>query len=164
MSRESMAPVAVTMRLGPGRIAAYVRTISAIEREVFVTKYGFATIRALQLSINGKPPEDAWKQATSEIFPNSPTSQDKGCPKSAFLGLCQEGYVKGIPPRRCTHSLDNSRYAVKAAVLLKADPSLSKNKTILWSKIVQDKKHNSQLDVVLALWENDFIQFPETPS
>ena len=73
-----------------------------------MTKYGRATIRALELSIMGIPPHDAWKQATEELFPNSPTGRDKGCPKGAFLGLCQEGYVKGIAPRKCTDSLDNS--------------------------------------------------------
>ena len=35
-----------------------------------------------------------------EVFPTQESSRKKGCPQSAFLGLCEDGYVKGIPQGR----------------------------------------------------------------
>jgi hypothetical protein len=46
------------------------------------------------------------------------SAQKKGCPRGAFLGLCEEGLVKGIPAGNYTTSKDNKAYAVRAAELL----------------------------------------------
>lgn len=40
-----------------------------------------------------------YEKAVEEVFPNSKSSQEKSCPKNAFLGLCEEGLVKGITKR-----------------------------------------------------------------
>jgi ATP dependent DNA ligase C terminal region len=34
------------------------------------------------------------------LYPTSPTARRKSCPRGAFLGLCEEGLVKGILPGR----------------------------------------------------------------
>ena len=36
-------------------------------------------------------PVDAWARAVVKKFPDSISSQLKGCPKNAFLGLCDDG-------------------------------------------------------------------------
>ncbi len=57
------------------------------------------------------------------------------------------------------------KYAVKAANILKANPSLvSLGEVGLWKKVMKslgepiDKVHNQQMDVVLALFQNRLIR------
>jgi hypothetical protein len=63
--------------------------------------------------------------------------------------------IKGIPAGNYTTSKDNKAYAVRAAELLIAGTqiwSISQQ----WREVSDDpeKAHNSQMDVVLALWKN----------
>ena len=113
-------------------------------------KYGQAALLAAQSSGN---PVDRWLTATATIFPKSPSSQVKGCPKGAFLGLCEEGHVKGIEPGTYTTSKDNKRYALHGLALLQ-DGHPSDNSRALWNSVMNGRKkaHNSQTDVLLALW------------
>jgi hypothetical protein len=66
--------------------------------------------------------------------------------------------VKGIPPGQYTTSKDNKAYAVRAAALL-AEGTQSWSTSALWQAVTNDpeKTHNSQMDVVLALWKNGLI-------
>lgn len=124
-------------------------------------KYGESAIMAVKLYCEGqaRSPLDAWEQATLHFFSNSSSGRNKCCPKGAFLGLCQEGLVKGIPPGEYTTALDNKRYAVDAVAFLKCDPSLAENRTVLWNAVMRGKtkKHNQQMDVVVSLWDNGLI-------
>ena len=124
-------------------------------------KYGeVATMAAKSLlQQNGLTPKDAWSQAANEVFPNSVSSRNKGCPKKAFLGLCEEGVLKGINAGNYTKSVNNKQYALDALSLLRKHPTLSQDKNTLWRKIQNgtEKQHNSQMDVVVSLWENDFF-------
>lgn len=93
------------------------------------------------------------------LYPTSPAARKKGCPRGAFLGLCEEGLVKGIPAGHYTKSKDNKAYAVRAAALL-TEGTQSWSRSTLWQAVTNDsekKLHNSQMDVVLALWKNDLI-------
>jgi hypothetical protein len=126
-----------------------------------MNKYGTASVLAVRLFQNGEAgsPEHAWELATTRIFGLNTPSQKKNCPKNAFLGLCEDGLVKGIPKGIYTRSKKNKKYAVKAVSLLKSNPALSSNQTSLWN-IIQDgipKKHNSQIDVAVSLWNNNLI-------
>nr|WP_051348398.1 hypothetical protein [Peribacillus kribbensis] len=58
-------------------------------------KYGTAAVQAAELLINFtcKTPIDAWNEATTEIFGRGTHSQKKGCPKGAFLGICEAGLL-----------------------------------------------------------------------
>lgn len=93
-----------------------------------------------------------------KLYPTSPTARKKGCPRGAFLGLCEEGMVKGIPAGSYTSSKENKAYAVRAAALL-AEGKQSWSRSALWQAVTDDpeKTHNSQMDVVLALWKNGLI-------
>lgn len=46
-----------------------------------------------------------------------------------------------------------------AQELINDDPSLSNNSKVLWNKVQNgaEKKHNSQMDVILALWNEGLI-------
>ena len=92
------------------------------------------------------------------LYPTSPAARKKSCPRGAFLGLCEEGLVKGIPPGQYTASKDDKAYAVRAAALL-AEGTQSWSRSTLWQAVTNDpeKTHDSQLDVVLALWKNGLI-------
>jgi len=124
-------------------------------------KYGEAAIRATQLVTRGKckSVSEAWNVAAREIFPNKLPAQKKGCPRGAFLGLCEEGLVSGVPTGMYTKSRDNKRYAVEAVHLLERQPDLAVDHATLWKKIMKgkDKVENGQMDVVLTLWSRDLI-------
>ena len=124
-------------------------------------KYGKAAVRAINLIHKQEisSPKDAWERATSELFPDSRSCQKKGCPKGAFLGLCEEGMIVGVPSGHYTDSYENKSYAVKAVKLLLSDASLVHNASRLWLKVLEGEKkeQNSQMDVVLNLWNQDLI-------
>jgi hypothetical protein len=128
-------------------------------------QFGNVTLEAVKLIHGGTvtDPLTAWTTAANSLG-LSASSQKKGCPKGAFLGLCSAGLVKGIPPGTYTDSVKNAMYATSAVVLLKARlPVPTSNPNELWiltlSSIGEDvnKEHNGQMDVVLALWDNGWI-------
>lgn len=125
-------------------------------------KYGQATIKAMKL-IEAKltdSPVTAWKMATIEVFGKGTSSQTKGCPRNTFLGLCEDGKVKGLSPGDYTKSKKNKEYALTALQILKDTPSLSNEQDLLWLKVQngESKTHNFQMDVVCALWNNGLIE------
>jgi hypothetical protein len=120
-------------------------------------RYGEAALIAARDSA-GTSPAKRWQSAVEKVYPTSVSAQKKGCPRGAFLGLCEEGLVKGIPAGQYTTSKDNKAYVVRAAELLiegKQKWSISE----LWRAVADDpeKAHNSQMDIVLALWRNGLI-------
>ncbi len=124
-------------------------------------KYGESAIHAVELVVSGKIdyPDEAWDISTSEKFGKGTSAQNKGCPKGAFLGLCEEGLIKGVPAGSYTKSKKNKAYALKAVQILKENPAVRFDKRELWSKVMagEDKKHNEQMDVVTSLWINGLI-------
>jgi hypothetical protein len=91
---------------------------------------------------------------------DSVESQDKGCPRGAYLGLCEAGLIKGIPAGKYSpRKGKNGQYAVRAHSLLQSRPKLADDKKTLWPMASQSevKKENGQMDVVLALWKNDLL-------
>ncbi len=77
----------------------------------------------------------------------------------AFLGLCEEGLVKGIPPGDYTESVKNKQYAVDAVRLLRLDPALAGDKMSLWQGVLGKRTivHNDQMAVVASLWERGLL-------
>lgn len=121
-----------------------------------LNKYGVTAVTAAALAVSkGLHPLDAWKAAAVSVFPDSIDSRVKGCPKSAFLGLAEAGLLTDIPPGKYTSSTDNKRYALDALGLLILDARLADQPMELWRRVLkgQAKKHNSQMNVVIALWK-----------
>ena len=81
-------------------------------------RYGEAALMAARGSSVSTNPVARWDSAIETLYPTSPTAQKKGGPRGAFLGLCEEGLIKGIPAGNYTASKDNKAYAVRAAALL----------------------------------------------
>ena len=124
-------------------------------------KFGQAAIQARKYFIMGlvNSPRNAWDKATNEIFEKW-YYREKPCPRSAFLGLCEEGLVKDIPRGNYSNATKNKEYAIKAVTMLKDSPSWrNNNKRSLWKEIVKKKpiSYDYQLDVVFALWDNKLI-------
>lgn len=124
-------------------------------------KYGEVALRATSYLKHQSvvTPQDAWRKAVKEVFPGSNSSQNKGCPRGAYLGLCEEGMVSGVPEGSYTRSCDNKRYAIDAVRALSRQPSLANDRIELWSRIMSGliKKENSQMDVVVELWRAGLI-------
>lgn len=126
-------------------------------------KYGETSVRAIELMHNNtfKSPIEAWDFATKEIFGEGTWAQKKSCPKNAFLGLCEEGLVKGIPQGlyNSRKNSKNKEYAVKAVTLIRKRPELIDNLLELWILSINgvEISHNYQMNVVQALWNKELI-------
>ena len=125
-----------------------------------MANYGKAAIEATdRIRQKGDSPPDAWLFAVEKLYPYQKAAREKGCPRNAYLGLCEEGIINGVAAGKYTKSFLNKQYALKAIQLLRSDPSLALNKEQLWNKIQNGNKkaENGQLDVVLSLWEKGLI-------
>lgn len=121
-------------------------------------KYGLTALKSVQNFRDLYSVKEIWSRSAKEVF-DTKSSQEKGCPKNTFLALCEEGLVKSVPKGKYTKSEKNKNYALKAVSILKVNPKASYTPKKLWEKLeLGDKRHNSQMDVVLALWENGFIE------
>ena len=121
-------------------------------------KYGQTAIRTLEVYKINSSLRDSWFSAAVEFF-DSVSSQNKGCPRSTFLGLCEVGLIKGISKGEYnSNSNINKNHAIEAVTYLKENKVESISAKDLWSKLnISNKSHNSQMDVVLALWYKDLI-------
>lgn len=129
-----------------------------------MSKYGKIACLAASSARNGMEPGMAWKKAAEKVFPDQRSSRDKGCPRCAFLGLAGEGLIVGISSGKYTDSEDNKRYALAGVALLRERPGLcDEPRVMMWRCIMhkeenENKTHNNQMDVVVGLWKNGYIE------
>lgn len=86
-----------------------------------MSKYGDVAIEATRIAQTGVCPIEAWKTAATREFKDRIASINKGCPKSTFLGLAEDGFVLGVPSGSYTKSVLNKQYALEALALLNHD-------------------------------------------
>ena len=127
-----------------------------------MNKYGKAAISATKnYSENTVDILKAWELAVMEQFPTQEASRKKGCPKSVFLGLCEDGFVKGIPKGNYIKRKIklNKGYAIKAVNILFHNKVNEISPRKLWELVMEgeQKTPNAQMDVVLSLWNNNLI-------
>jgi hypothetical protein len=124
-----------------------------------MNKYAQVAIRTVkEININGRSPIIVWKEQADLIFGHGSSSANKGCPKGAFLGLCENGLIKGIPKGSYTKSIKNKEYAIKAITILKKDPDMANYPKDLWSKVInEEKKPNNQMEIVCELFKAGMI-------
>jgi hypothetical protein len=122
-------------------------------------QYGEAAVKATKRYRSGNP-RLAWDDAVREVT-ESRTSQEEPCPRCAYLGLCEDGHVSGIPKGDYCLSKHkkNKEYALKALRLLEQDDSRFSNGATLWQAVMKGEKisHHQQMDVVLSLWRARLI-------
>lgn len=114
-----------------------------------MTKYAETATKAAELVLSGNEPEEAWKIASCDIFEAGSWSQTKSCPKNAFLGLYREDLNNF-----------NAGYAKKALNYLRNNKNHVINENELWDIVCEGngKSYNSQMHVVLALWNAGYIE------
>ena len=127
-----------------------------------MNKYGQAAVEAVKLIHNQEvsSPVEAWEMTTSQIFSRGTSSQKKGCPRNAFLGLCEDGLVKGVQPGKYTTSKKNKQYAIDAVEILREQPGLVGDPASLWKIVMRgdSKIANYQMEIVTALWAKGLIE------
>lgn len=123
-----------------------------------MSRYGFVALEAVEIAQKHVDADIAWTAAEHQ-FREKTSLIKKGCPKGAFLGLAEDGHIKGIPSGHYTSSTKNKAYGLAALQQLKMSPELAKNKKELWLRSCNDqpKVQNGQMDVVIALWENNLF-------
>lgn len=123
-----------------------------------MNKYALTALKSAQNFKDTYSIIEIWSRSVKEVFPNSKSSQEKGCPKGTFLDLYEEGLVKGISKGNYTKSVKNKEYALKAIAILKQNRQTRFSPKELWEQLeLRDKRSNSQMDVILAFWENGLI-------
>jgi len=98
-----------------------------------------------------------WNNSLKELEIN-----DKSCPRCAFLGLCEDGYVKNVPKGKYTSSKLNKQYAIKALEIFRKNTHLTKKS--LWKKVLKvlgyniSKYENGQISIVVDLYKNGYLK------
>lgn len=122
--------------------------------------YGSTAVEAAKRCASGAVPDPVteWSHAVCLFLPTL-EGQKKSCPKSTFLGLCEEGLVHGIPWGTYTRSRSNKHYALLAVQLLRRHPNLINDSSALWRAVMagEEKRPNGQMDVVIALWKAELL-------
>jgi len=125
------------------------------------TSFAKVAIFAAREAQKTADPIMAWEYASIKVFGKGTWQQLKRCPKNTFLGLCEEGIIKGIPKGKYTRSVKNKTYALTAVRILNNEKHISS--AALWKEVMialnenSGKQHNGQMDVVLALADNKLI-------
>lgn len=124
-----------------------------------MNKYAQVAINTVNfINKNGGNPMLIWLKEADYIFGEHKSSAMKGCPRAAFLGLCEAGLVKGIPCGNYTKSKKNKEYAIEAVEILKENSADNLTSKELWSRITHNEKtHNSQMDIVYELFKRGYI-------
>jgi hypothetical protein len=97
-------------------------------------KYGIATVKTAQELNSSSSVTEAYSLSIKGVF-ETKSSQEKSCPRNAFLGLCEAGLVKGIPKGDYTKSVKNKEYALKAIDILKKNAETTFSPIELWKKL-----------------------------
>jgi hypothetical protein len=123
-------------------------------------QFAEAARKAVNLYIENtaSSPLEAWQEAIRELSKSSDV-QKKSCPRNTFLGLCSEGFIKGIPPNDYNDIHNTERiYAQKAVKILRQTPSLADYTCRLWVEIGNEGKAcDGQMDIVTTLWKDGTI-------
>ena len=113
-----------------------------------MNKYAQIALLAADLVDKGDDPVAAWEYASCSVLKKGSSSQTKSCPKNTFLG------IYGV-----NTTSKNGMYARKAKEWLDNNPETDITAEKLWEIVMdgEEKKHNSQMEVVLELHRNKKI-------
>lgn len=120
---------------------------------------------ALEGARQGLTPRDAWAAAQG-LVQGSPSTLNKGCPRSTFVSLAEHGYLRGVPAQADARPLTlNARHALHARTFAQADPDLLNRKQAWWAATrahsgTDRENHAGILDVLHALMVRDALTDP----
>lgn len=121
--------------------------------------YSEVAVRAAKDALAKKSPAKAWDKAAKKVFPNSIHSQQKRCPRCAFLGLAEEGHIKGIRAGNYTRSLKSKGYAIEFLKLIRKNPAgVADRWRSLWDNVVGTRQEKGEMHVVIALYEGNYLR------
>jgi hypothetical protein len=124
-------------------------------------QYGQAAVRAVEAYVARESPSivAAWEAATRKTCP-TPSSQDKRCPRSTFLGICESGLVIGVPAGQyLQRASKNKQYGLNAVSVLRQQPNFTTSPHALWVQIGNAAlKPNGQMDVIITMWKHGLIK------
>jgi hypothetical protein len=100
-------------------------------------------------------PAQAWDEAAKKLSGKARSSYAK----TTFLGLCEAGLVKGVPPGDyADRSGDMARYAARMIEMLVEDDEWEYDPQELFAKATEGKvQEQGQVDVVFGLWNHGLI-------
>jgi len=134
-------------------------------------QFGNVAFQAAQLLQNNQQysAEQAWFTVINSTN-LAPSTKAKGCPRYAFIGLCEYGCIAGVSATKNLPPTElNALYALEGLRILNNRIGLGADRNMmvpsrisLWRDVlhnlaITDKSHNSQMDVVIELWVNDLI-------
>ena len=124
-----------------------------------MNKYGIVAVKAAKnLAKFGGDPVKEWEKQANLMFGRGTSMAKKACPKSTFLSLCEFDIVEGVQSGEYTRSVINKRHAYDAVIHLLETKDNHISPSELWKIIASGKTHNSQMDVVCALYKNDLFK------
>lgn len=125
-----------------------------------MSKYGDVAVKATRIAQEGACPIEAWNTAVTGEFGDRIASIKKVCPRSTFLGLAEDGYIKGVSSGSYTRSILNKNYALEALKLLNINQKFIYDIRELWVQScgTKFKVHNNQMDVVVSLWLHGLLK------
>ncbi|WP_319643357.1 DUF6979 family protein [Methanovulcanius yangii] len=139
--------------------------------------YGESAVRAVELIRTGECPDPpaAWDRAAGETCCSKSTAAKTG-PRCAFLGLCEEGLVEGVPAGNYCMSILNKQYALDGLMYLREAEEKRRTREkgrapasspghryvptpmVLWRHVNAGVAHSGQMDVVVTLWKEGYIE------
>lgn len=118
---------------------------SALKAYCIIVGKGYSTLKEY---------EEAWYEALKSKT-DKKSNIVKGCPRKAFLGLCEDGYLKDVPDIPNDNSGFNKEYAIEAVNILNNGTIENPTPKKLWDEVLINlnisKSYNQQMHVVLAL-------------
>jgi hypothetical protein len=118
--------------------------------------YGIVALKAIE-TLKKQPNikvDKAWDLAISQLNISS-----KACPKSTFIVLCANAYVRGISNGNYDNRIqENKNHVIRIMTNIDFPNTEFSNYSNIWRRFISNKPHNSQIDVIHALYEHDLLE------
>ncbi|MGM3225705.1 DUF6979 family protein [Dickeya zeae] len=127
--------------------------------------YGPTAVAVIRKYVNGQELRECWAREIA-LLTEYKSAREKPCPRTAFLGLCEDGYVKGIAPKKyLLRKGKNKDYAIAGAKIILNHFEKEYLPKELWVMIketipTRPDTYNKQMHVVLALKDEGLLQHP----
>ncbi|RZB34236.1 MAG: hypothetical protein SRB1_00004 [Desulfobacteraceae bacterium Eth-SRB1] len=90
-------------------------------------------------------------------------TNDKDCPRVAFLGLCEDGFVAGVPKgnyiqKSSVSVIKQKAIDIRNIIMNNNPPSIpTRTKTLIWKQVGGTGQDQGVIDVVYTLFNNGML-------